>query len=1223
MGRSKGSAGSFEALPYSPAACLNWSERTPYVTEGGAIGRTGPGLLAFGLAIGALGVPAGAQPADPAFPGVTEHVNRSPAVLVGDHSGSEGSACCTAENTNRSVSEDGRFVVFESDRDDVVVGDTNNQTDVFRYDRETGKVTRVNVTEFGDEAEAGSASFEAGTNPSISADGQWVLFHSSSPTFIPPGRDNVRPEWGQIYLKHMPTGNLTWVTEDPRDTSAFFSDPSYGWAGSISSDGSSVAFASNAFGPDFDEPGAAASGPQLFVFDRSSGTYEWITKPSWYQPTGPDARTQCEWCEPDVPRLSSTGRYVVFIARDFRGPPPGADPLRGTGSQQEANPYRAWIHDRAEGTTALASLSYITNGDEFPVTSRAVDVSGDGTLVVFHSTDDEVAPNDETVDSGVFLRNRTTATTTLVSVRPDGTPFQEANFPSISDSGRFATFEAEHQTWIRDLQDETTKLVSVAADGERGNGQGGRAAISADGTAVAFESGASNLIVDVDPLDQNGGVFLRVPGDEGLVTLKGKVRPQTMPAYWDKAVGLQRAKVQLFRDGQPVGGAVATGLDGTYQIRRITPGAYRLRVTLEDAEWLEASSFRLHPTFDVRHTEMGSEPVWIEVDVDLQKEQTTRNVIFGDAEDLADGGTNLAGNVVHRLDDMAAIFGGIQHYLSWIDEELPLDVESEAFPAPVEIHAFSTSTTGAEYQPGATRILIGEGMSAYASRDAVGDQGPFVEWHEFTHHVEVANSIGQKAGLICQGGTIDGVVIKNHGGYANPSTCDSLQEGLAEFLPTVAYPEIYTVPKWWQPGTYPVGNINLENNHWDAWSVKLGSEGDRALFQREEYGVAALLWDLIDPVADEETTRIVPLDPSDDEVLFTLRDDVAIPVVDLVHLLAEHQVYSVRDLWERLYTDGDIGSPLNDLTVDLDGDGIKDATPLDAPFLMHGFHPVHPDEVRPDHMHYSPHWVTPLNVPGSSPNRAIGRTDSSYPTSASSIRSPRRSADEIPGGTLAIEVLESNGAPAESGYVVIEVKYADGYAETFQVPIPADGQLAPIRLETPPAVAALTVEDMLAALAEDCGEAAGQVTVRAEADGVPSTDEITFDTCEFDRAIVETTEGESAIEATFELPKRTSKLSVKTAKRNAKLIVSGRLLPGSAGDRVVLLLERRKRGAWKTVDRSRAKLGPALDRNGDGITESRYRRVLKRPERGTCRLTAKWRGDANHFGSKRTVRIRC
>ena len=48
-----------------------------------------------------------------------------------------------------ALNADGRYVVFDSNARNLVTGDTNNATDVFVHDRETGKTTRVSVTSNG------------------------------------------------------------------------------------------------------------------------------------------------------------------------------------------------------------------------------------------------------------------------------------------------------------------------------------------------------------------------------------------------------------------------------------------------------------------------------------------------------------------------------------------------------------------------------------------------------------------------------------------------------------------------------------------------------------------------------------------------------------------------------------------------------------------------------------------------------------------------------------------------------------------------------------------------------------------------------------------------------------------------------------------------------------------------------------------------------------------
>lgn len=80
-------------------------------------------------------------------------------------------------SVQRSVSNDGRYVVFSSQATNLVEGDTNALTDVFVRDRLLKKTIRVSVGPNGEEADGYSAE------PSISGDGKFVVFQSTSRTF--------------------------------------------------------------------------------------------------------------------------------------------------------------------------------------------------------------------------------------------------------------------------------------------------------------------------------------------------------------------------------------------------------------------------------------------------------------------------------------------------------------------------------------------------------------------------------------------------------------------------------------------------------------------------------------------------------------------------------------------------------------------------------------------------------------------------------------------------------------------------------------------------------------------------------------------------------------------------------------------------------------------------------------------------------------------------------
>jgi len=91
-----------------------------------------------------------------------------------DSNGIEGNG----HSWNLSISTDGRYVAFASDATNLVTGDTNGDRDIFVHEMQTGVTTRVNIAFDG--MQANNFSWE----PSISADGQYVAFHSIATNLI-------------------------------------------------------------------------------------------------------------------------------------------------------------------------------------------------------------------------------------------------------------------------------------------------------------------------------------------------------------------------------------------------------------------------------------------------------------------------------------------------------------------------------------------------------------------------------------------------------------------------------------------------------------------------------------------------------------------------------------------------------------------------------------------------------------------------------------------------------------------------------------------------------------------------------------------------------------------------------------------------------------------------------------------------------------------------------
>ncbi len=139
------------------------------------------------------------------------------------------------DSSNVKVTPDGRFGVFESLASNLVAGDNNGVSDVFRFTisgNAVSKLERVSTSRYDFEANGPSR------NPSISDDGQFVSFESSASNLIELDRNDS----SDIMVKWMVTGEIQRLsrTVDGEQPNG----PSTGPA--LSGDGSTLVFASAA-----------------------------------------------------------------------------------------------------------------------------------------------------------------------------------------------------------------------------------------------------------------------------------------------------------------------------------------------------------------------------------------------------------------------------------------------------------------------------------------------------------------------------------------------------------------------------------------------------------------------------------------------------------------------------------------------------------------------------------------------------------------------------------------------------------------------------------------------------------------------------------------------------------------------------------------------------------------------------------------------------------------
>lgn len=207
--------------------------------------------------------------------------------------------------------------------------------------------------------------------------------------------------------------------------------------------------------------------------------------------------------ESDSPSLNANGTLVAFDSEASNLVPDDTNDADDV-----------FVRDVLAGTTELVSVNNRENQGN--ASSFSPDISPTGRWVAFSSTASNLVRGDTNQTTDIFVRDRLEGSTERVSVASDGT---EANgfsgAPSISDSGRYVAFNSfannlvagddngQVDVFLHDRVTGETTLVSRSATGERSDGFSGIPAISGNGRYVAFLSQATNLVEGDDNAAQD------------------------------------------------------------------------------------------------------------------------------------------------------------------------------------------------------------------------------------------------------------------------------------------------------------------------------------------------------------------------------------------------------------------------------------------------------------------------------------------------------------------------------------------------------------------------------------------------------------------------------------------------------------------------------------------------------------------------------------------------
>ncbi|HKG49329.1 MAG TPA: hypothetical protein VKB14_02725 [Actinomycetales bacterium] len=406
-----------------------------------------------------------------------------------------------------------------------------------------GTVGRVSERATGDQA-LGNSGLQQ-TVPALSGSGRLVVFTSTASNLVPGDTNGVE----DVFVRDRVRGSVTRASVGPagRPGDAGSVDAS------ISADGRQVAFVSAATNL---VRGDTNGVNDVFVRDLRAGTTRRVS-------VGPGGRQGN--AASLFPAISADGRTVAF--QTF------ASNLTGRRSRPDTNGVEdVYVRDLRRGRTTRVSMA--PDGRQRPGPSALPAISGDGRRVAFVA--EYSGPN----QFEVWVHDRHTRRTRLVSVRRAVAEDNSVGRPSMSADGRFVAFASNRASlvpgdtnhardvFVRDLATGRFTRVSVTADHRQAGSDSEGPSLSAEGRFVAFVSFADDLV----PADTNGrsDVFLRDlrTGTLRRVSRADDGRPGERPQrVLPRVLGVRRRTARRLR----VGGEQPGG-------RRHQPPARRLRL---------------------------------------------------------------------------------------------------------------------------------------------------------------------------------------------------------------------------------------------------------------------------------------------------------------------------------------------------------------------------------------------------------------------------------------------------------------------------------------------------------------------------------------------------------------------------------------------------------------------------------------------------------------------
>ena len=394
-----------------------------------------------------------------------------------------------AEYTSVGISEDGRFVAFQSASQNLGEAGPPGVTEGFVKDLETGAVELVSRAD----GVGGEPAEEPGiTTLEISGDGRYVIFTSAA-TNLGTALPGEEAGEAHVYRRDLETGETTLVDRVSGPGGVILARGAEGDA--ISADGTVVAFTDRVHNLE-DPLGDHAETAEAvgYVRNLATGATTAVNRASGAAGELGDRGAEGLSLSPD-------GRYVSFYTY--------ATNLGVSGER-----YEVYLRDTAADTTTLLSQNAL--GEPADLATYGGNLSGGagcfGTLAS-NATNLLEPERSGLVANQTYVFDRCAApgTNAITSVQEGGALFFFAGAgyaaPTVTADGKEAIFAGSTngscgcQLYLRDLAAATTTQLDRAsgAAGALADAEVQNYAISASGCRVAFATRATNLVAETAP----------------------------------------------------------------------------------------------------------------------------------------------------------------------------------------------------------------------------------------------------------------------------------------------------------------------------------------------------------------------------------------------------------------------------------------------------------------------------------------------------------------------------------------------------------------------------------------------------------------------------------------------------------------------------------------------------------------------------------------------------